>query len=155
MSLQIEIKFLPASEVLSIRQRVLRPLARPQDCSFVNDHEASNFHLGLFHNQKLVSVASFLQEASPTLSAGYPFRLRGMATHENYRGQGLAEIFCVLEFMPSRKDAAICSGVMLAFELFHSISPWDFSSLAISLKSKKVDPIKSCTRSLFLARLIL
>lgn len=124
MSLQIEIKFLPASEVLSIRQRVLRPLARPQDCSFVNDHEASNFHLGLFHNQKLVSVASFLQEASPTLSAGYPFRLRGMATHENYRGQGLGGNllrFGIHALKERRCDLLWCHARVRAFSFYQSM----------------------------------
>lgn len=124
MSLQSEIRFIQTSEALVLRQKVLRPLARLEDCLFPNDHQSSSFHLGLFHSQKLISVASFHQEASPVFSAGFPFRLRGMATAEQYRGQGLGSKllrFGIYTLKEKRCDLLWCNARFRSFSFYQAL----------------------------------
>ncbi|MBK7960187.1 MAG: GNAT family N-acetyltransferase [Bdellovibrionales bacterium] len=124
MSLQSEIKLIQLGEAITLRQKVLRPLARVDDCIFPNDNDSSTFHLGLFHNQKLVSVASLMQESSPYFSAGFPFRLRGMATAEHYRGQGLGSKllgFGIFLLKERRCDLLWCNARFRSFSFYRSM----------------------------------
>ncbi len=77
--------------VLPLRQKVLRPLLTPNECIYPEDKEATTFHLGLYYSEQLISVATFIYQSSKTLNGGAPYRLRGMATAEKYRGQGYGE----------------------------------------------------------------
>lgn len=86
------VSFITAAEALPLRQKVLRPLLRPEDCFYKEDDLATSFHLGLFHAGRLVCIATFMLEASATFHAGHPYRLRGMATDPRYRGQGFGGI---------------------------------------------------------------
>ncbi|WP_413943863.1 GNAT family N-acetyltransferase [Bdellovibrio sp. HCB-162] len=91
MSLQYDIREITTAETLPIRQRVLKPFLRPDECINVGDDLPTTYHFGLFHADKLVSVATFLLESHPDFSAGFPYRLRGMATDDKYRGQGFGQ----------------------------------------------------------------
>ncbi len=129
MSFQSEIRFIEVEEARSLRQRVLRPQMRAEECVLPGDDAASTFHLGLFHNQKLLVVASFMQESSPHFSAGFPHRLRGMATEEFYRGQGLGGK--VLQFginilKERRGDLVWCHARVRAIPFYLSMGfhPW-------------------------------
>lgn len=88
MSAAGEIRFISAQQTWPLRQKVLRSHLRVNECGVPDDATPTTFHLGLFYNQKLIGIASFLLESSPYLNAGLPYRLRGMATDEFYRGQG-------------------------------------------------------------------
>ncbi|MBX2987804.1 MAG: GNAT family N-acetyltransferase [Bdellovibrionaceae bacterium] len=88
MSARTEVRSLTVSETLSLRQKVLRPFAVPADCQNPEDADPLGFHLGVFHAGRLACVGSFHTQSHPELPAGFPFRLRGMATDEKYRGRG-------------------------------------------------------------------
>lgn len=92
MILQHHVSFITAAETLSLRKRVLRPLSRIEDCVFERDDEPTTFHLGLFHAGQLISIATFVLQSHGEFPAGLPYRLRGMATDEKYRGQGFGGI---------------------------------------------------------------
>lgn len=87
MILGHRVEFITVPETMALRHRVLRPADPIEACYFANDHDGSTFHLGLFLGEKIVSIASFVYQSHPQLSAGCPFRLRGMATDEKYRGR--------------------------------------------------------------------
>ena len=82
------IKFIPVSDVLPIRNDVLRDgKLTPDDCRFANDDAEDSFHLGYFVSDELASIASF--HAIGYLDfAGKAYQLRGMATTQKYRGMG-------------------------------------------------------------------
>lgn len=86
-----EIREITTQETLSLRQRVLKPFLREDQCVNPGDDLITTHHFGLFYDGKLVSVATFLLESHPDFPSGLPYRLRGMATDVSYQGQGLGQ----------------------------------------------------------------
>jgi predicted GNAT family N-acyltransferase len=83
------IRFIPAEEVLAIRNEVLRQGKLTLDeCRFSGDKTEGAFHLGYFDNDQLVCVASFHPQNYGEYN-GSAYQLRGMATIEKYRGKGI------------------------------------------------------------------
>lgn len=84
------IKFLDVDDLLPIRKDILRPGALTiNECRFTTDKAPGAFHLGLYLQGQLVSIASFHPQNYGKY-AGEGFQLRGMATVEKYRRRGLA-----------------------------------------------------------------
>jgi predicted GNAT family N-acyltransferase len=83
------IKFISHNDVLSLRNIVLRNgLLTDDECRFPSDKLEGAFHLGFYKDDELACIASF----HPQTYEGYEgkaYQLRGMATTEKYRGQGL------------------------------------------------------------------
>lgn len=124
MILQTEIELVSAAETWPLRQRVLKPFLRESECVYPEDEFKTTFHLGLFHNDKLLSVATFMQESSPHFSAGFPYRLRGMATDMAYRSQGFGGILLRngIEKLKSRRcDLLWCQARVMAFSFYKKL----------------------------------
>lgn len=83
-----EIMKINPESTLEIRQKVLRPYQSVTDCIYDTDHKEGSFHIGAFHDGTLISVASFCVEANQELSMENQYRLRAMATLEEYRRLG-------------------------------------------------------------------
>jgi GNAT superfamily N-acetyltransferase len=66
--------------------RAGRPL---ESCYYPKDDDAGTFHLGVFVDQRLVGVATYVVDPHPQLAARQPYRLRGMAVLPEYQGLGL------------------------------------------------------------------
>ncbi|MDB5024439.1 MAG: family N-acetyltransferase [Mucilaginibacter sp.] len=82
------IRFIPPSEVLAIRNEVLREgRLTLEQCRFPGDQSEGSFHLGYFEQDKLICVASFHPKSYQDYH-GIGYQLRGMATLENFRGKG-------------------------------------------------------------------
>ena len=83
------IKFIAVEDLLGIRNEVLREGKLTLDeCRFPTDKITGAFHLGYYIDDKLLSIAS----CHPQNYEGFPgvgYQLRGMATIEEHRGQGL------------------------------------------------------------------
>ena len=83
------IRFIAVEELLPVRNEVLREgKLEPWQCRFAGDELAESFHLGYYVNDELACVATFHPQAYEGY-AGRAFQLRGMATIEKYRSQGL------------------------------------------------------------------
>ena len=85
----IEIKLISAEETYEIRKRVLRKnisLTEKTD----GDFDDNTFHIGAYLDGKLGSVSTYVVEGNSYFS-GLQYRLRGMATDENYQGNGLGK----------------------------------------------------------------
>lgn len=92
MSRPYEIKMITAEETFLLRKNVLKPfLSHLEQCRNPGDDDETTFHMGLFHSGKLISVATFLQESYTDFPARLPYRLRGMATDNDYRQQGFGQ----------------------------------------------------------------
>ncbi|MFC0189588.1 GNAT family N-acetyltransferase [Fictibacillus aquaticus] len=81
----ISVKFISPEETYSIRHKVLRPNQKLEDCKFAADHDEAAFHLGALFEGKLISIASFYHETFPEFEKERQYRLRGMATLEEFR----------------------------------------------------------------------
>ncbi|MBK9761566.1 MAG: GNAT family N-acetyltransferase [Flavobacteriales bacterium] len=84
----MRIKFIKASDTWSLRHRVLRPHQTIEDCDYPNDRNPDSFHLGVFIGEHLICIGSFFGEKNESLKGWKQYRLRGMATHPDFRGQG-------------------------------------------------------------------
>lgn len=84
----IEIRKIEPKMTYSVRHRVLRPHQTFEDCKYDTDHEDNAFHIGAFCQGKLISVASFCMENHPDFPIEKQYRLRAMATLEEFRRLG-------------------------------------------------------------------
>jgi GNAT superfamily N-acetyltransferase len=84
----IETRKIAAEETYPLRHAVLRP-GRPFDASFwPGDRDPGTVHFGAFLDGEVVGIASLYHETSPDGEVANAWRLRGMATREDLRGQG-------------------------------------------------------------------
>lgn len=84
----MRIHFIKAQDTYPLRLLVLRPGGVEEDVHFANDRLDGAFHLGVQIGAHRIAVGSFYPEAHPTLTGWKQFRLRGMATHPDFQGQG-------------------------------------------------------------------
>lgn len=83
------IKFIAVEDLLPLRNTVLRDgKLTPNECRFPTDKFEGNFHLGYFIKGELTSIASFHPQSYGQFK-GEGYQIRGMATIEKYRGQGI------------------------------------------------------------------
>jgi len=74
--------------VRQIRHQLLRPHQQPWEIVFDGDDEADTLHIGAFRDEVLVGVVSAMREPPPGDQDPHAWRLRGMATVPEVRGQG-------------------------------------------------------------------
>lgn len=85
----LDIQLIEVEMTYSLRHQVLRPHQSIQECMYDTDHAEGASHVGAFDCRgKLVSIASFYIDNHPDFAAEKQYRLRGMATLEEFRGQG-------------------------------------------------------------------
>ncbi|PHR69357.1 MAG: GNAT family N-acetyltransferase [Lutibacter sp.] len=85
----VDIKFISTEETYKIRREILRrniSLTEKNE----DDFDKTTFHLGAFIDDKLVSVATFMQNDHKYFE-GFQYRLRGMATLNEFQGKGLGK----------------------------------------------------------------
>jgi len=82
------IRQITAAETIPLRHSVLRPHQPISACHYPGDDDEVNFHIGAFHDEQLICVASYFLEKHPDLDGSPQYRLRGMATHPDFRKQG-------------------------------------------------------------------
>ncbi|MDO3660021.1 GNAT family N-acetyltransferase [Bacillus sp. C28GYM-DRY-1] len=83
----LEVKTISAEDTYDIRHRILRPHQSIEQCKYEQDHAEGAFHLGVFYEGILISIASFSPQNQQLLTESPAYRLRGMATLEGYREQ--------------------------------------------------------------------
>ncbi|SCG82259.1 acetyltransferase [Proteiniborus sp. DW1] len=84
----LEIKEIKPELTYNIRHTILRPLQPIEDSMFDTDHAENSFHIGAFYQERLISVASFITEKNPNFLSEKQYRLRQMATLEEFRKLG-------------------------------------------------------------------
>jgi ribosomal protein S18 acetylase RimI-like enzyme len=86
----VQIKYIIPEETYQIRKKILRKnMNLPVE--FHGDFDKETFHLGLFEDNKLVSIASFVKAIKENFK-GSQFQLRGMATLAEYQGNGFGKL---------------------------------------------------------------
>ena len=83
-----EVRHIGSLGTLPIRQKVLRPYQPVEACLYGTDDAEGSFHVGAFHDEKLVSIASFCLAHHEELEGTFHYRLRAMATLPEYRRMG-------------------------------------------------------------------
>ena len=87
--MQSEIKFILQDDLLAIRNDVLRGgMLTLDECRWPSDNISGTFHLGYYIESRLICIASFHPQSYGEFE-GAGYQLRGMATIDEYRGQGI------------------------------------------------------------------
>lgn len=81
------VKFISFELTLSLRSKILRNNLPLNECIFPTDKVEGSFHLGLYEQNVLLTIASFFPN-NITGNAGKGYQLRGMATDIPYSGKG-------------------------------------------------------------------
>ncbi|MDM5248214.1 GNAT family N-acetyltransferase [Lysinibacillus sp. G4S2] len=81
----LDIRKIEPELTYNIRQAVLRPLQPVEDSMYDTDHTENAFHVGAFYQARLISVATFVIDKNPNFSLKKQYRLRQMATLEEFR----------------------------------------------------------------------
>ncbi|MDA8793508.1 GNAT family N-acetyltransferase [Bacteriovoracaceae bacterium] len=87
----MDIRRIEPEDTYAIRADVLRNNTLIKSPQFKGDHEESSFHLGGFHDGKLVSIASFYVRSNKKIEDPIQIQIRGMATIPEFRGKGLSQ----------------------------------------------------------------
>lgn len=113
------IKEITAEETYGIRKDELRKnMDLPSQ--FRGDLDADTFHLGLFINNEIVSIVSFIRSDYKEFTEKQ-FQLRGMATKENYQGKGFGKMLIIkAEELLKKKEVIIiwCNARIVALDFY-------------------------------------
>ena len=116
------IKEINPSQTHEIRLEVLRKnIALP--VIFTGDDDPSTIHLGVFLNDKLVAISSFMQSQN-TLFEGKQYQLRGMATLPEHRGLGAGSkmMLKAFELLKQRNtDVLWCNARIVAVDFYKKL----------------------------------
>ena len=85
----IHLRRIVTDEAFPLRFGILRRALPPAGSRYPQDDDPRTVHLGAFLGGRLVCVGSFLPDAREDGPADGAYRLRGMVTLPDYRGQGL------------------------------------------------------------------
>ena len=114
------IKFVKASEVLSLRSSVLRDGKPLEECIFPGDDDQNTFHLADIQNETAVCVASFFLKEHPERK-GKAYQLRGMATAAEFRNRGVGNQlmnFAIVYLRGLQTDYVWCNARKAAYSFY-------------------------------------
>lgn len=115
----IQIKKIEAFETYPIRLEILRKNI-PLPHKFKGDLDNETFHLGVFKNEVLIAVSSYMKVKNKRF-IGNQYQLRGMATLREYRGFGAGK-FMLQEAFSILKDFGIdylwCNARIVAVDFY-------------------------------------
>ncbi len=125
------VRFITAEETLPLRSGVLRQGAPASDCHFQGDEDAGTFHMGYVSPEGMI-VSILSSQCEPLESyPGVGYRLRGMATHLDWRGKGIGSLLltAAIEHLTDvlGTDYLWCNARKVAYD-FYSHLGFDFIS---------------------------
>lgn len=92
----MKLELIRATDTIALRHQVLRAHQPRSACVYPGDEDEQSFHVGACVDGDIRCVASFFRQETPHSSLTPMYRLRGMATALEFRGQGLGA--AVLDF---------------------------------------------------------
>lgn len=87
----LNIKKINSTETYAVRHPVLRKGRPIEDCKFDHDDDESTFHLGLYIQNKLLGVVTYLKKDFEELK-GNQYQLRGMAIQKDHQKKGFGKL---------------------------------------------------------------
>lgn len=107
-----------------LRSIVLRPGQPIESTDYERDNELQTLHYANIVNQKVCSIATFYPEPMLESEVLVAYRLRGMATHPNYRRHGLARAIMLQAMADIQKlgcDLLWCKARLVAIDFYKSL----------------------------------
>ncbi len=121
----METRIISSALTYDIRKKVLWPHITNGNYSINVDDDEDTFHLGTFLNEKLISIGTFIKNNNPKFNYKLQYRLRAMATDENYRkiGAGKNLFLKGIEILKNYKVELLwCDARMIAIPFYKSMN---------------------------------
>lgn len=123
--MKLSARFISSLETHSLRHNVLWPhLPSPEVCTIDIDNRKDAFHVGVFDEERLISIGSFFAMSSPRLEMNLQYRLRAMATDPSYRrmraGEKLIE-FAIDKLRSEGVQVLWCDARLIAVPFYESL----------------------------------
>lgn len=96
LSNSLVLKIVDFTEVRPLRAKILRPGHPLLDSEYPMDSHPQALHIGAYHEQLLIGVATFYPESSKLFPDAHAYRLRGMAVDSNQQGKGVGKAIILL-----------------------------------------------------------
>ncbi len=117
----ISIKLISSKDCFELRKKILWPHKKLNQCSIDIDNHPDSFHLGAFCGDRLVSMGSFFKQENKLFNNQLQYRLRAMATDNNYRniGSGSKLIKKSFEILKKKKIEILwCDARLIAVDFY-------------------------------------
>ena len=120
----MDIKKVAAKEIRPLRNLVLRPNLPIETTFYDLDDNKGTFHLASIMDNTIISIGTFYPENNVQLQTKNGYRLRGMATHPNYRRKSAATKLMEKSFVLLKEkkcDILWCNARLIAVEFYKSL----------------------------------
>ena len=120
----MDIKKVAAKEIRPLRNLVLRPNLPIETTFYDLDDNKGTFHLASIMDNTIISIGTFYPENNVQLQTKNAYRLRGMATHPNYRRKSAATKLMEKSFVLLKEkkcDILWCNARLIAVEFYKSL----------------------------------
>ena len=120
----MDIKKVAAKEIRPLRNLVLRPNLPIETTYYDLDDNKDTFHLASIMDNTIISIGTFYPENDVQLQTKNGYRLRGMATHPNYRRKSAATKLMEKSFILLKEkkcDVLWCNARLIAVEFYKSL----------------------------------
>ncbi|HEY9082641.1 MAG TPA: GNAT family N-acetyltransferase [Vicingaceae bacterium] len=119
------VSIISSSETYSLRLEVLWQHKNSlEECKLDIDDMPTTFHVGVFKNNEIVAIGTFLQQQNEKFDAKNQYRLRAMATSPKVRGENFGKqvIDFALEELKNRKvDLLWCDARKVALGFYEKM----------------------------------
>tara|TARA_B110000116_G_scaffold265952_1_gene275945 strand:+ start:3985 stop:4422 length:438 start_codon:yes stop_codon:yes gene_type:complete len=136
----MRISLVKAEEVRPLRHLVLRPNLPVETTHYELDHHKETIHLACIMNEKIISISTFYPENDPELKSKNGYRLRGMATHPEYRRMSAATklmLECFRLLKDQKCDVLWCNARLIAVDFYQSLG---FKKIGPEFDMKDIGP---------------
>ena len=120
----MQVCLVSASKLYDLRNFVLRP-GKPLHTTFYEkDDDINTFHLAISIQSKVQCIATFYPEKMTGVYTRKAYRLRGMATHPNFRRKGLGKNLMQSAFtylLQQQADLLWCKARLAAIPFYISL----------------------------------
>ena len=89
---KIEARLIKSHLTHQIRHKILWPHKNKENCSINEDLFEETFHVGVFFNQKIVSVGTFIKTENALFESKHTqYRLRAMGTNKEHQNKSMGK----------------------------------------------------------------
>ena len=120
----MKIEQVDSKKIRTLRHIVLRKGKPFSTTSYDRDKEKDTIHLACVEQKKVITCATFYPEKTNIVISKNAYRLRGMATDENYRRKGYGKKIMeksFIELTNKKCDILWCYARIVALDFYKSI----------------------------------
>lgn len=117
----IKVRQISAKDTYPLRIKILRN-GIAKNYQFPEDHYDDTFHIGAFHNNELVGIATLIKNDFKHLSQFRAYQLRGMAVDDTLQNSGIGTlILTFIHKLSSKKDIDLvwCNARLKALNFYN------------------------------------